>query len=388
MTVKMSLPNIFVLKQDALSRLSSQAAEIRQGVLAYFVQNERLLVKETALDADASSSPQPRETFWVTFDCEADRFVHIFPNNIVNDYWGLRSLSWLKSETLFTSPYDFYMSHYMLSNDPDAALPLIHHVPSSLTVNYPLNCSDTTAPILKTHSLLHDKNYPDLSHHGLERIILDFDAAEYVSLFSVYIPPFDDIKIHKDQHLLGAATLLQHCKELTIIFGESYRSAHPWYNLTDDQWNPDAIQRMDVCEKGDVVDWIFEYAWENAYLQHITKINIQGTVQTWVREKWEKIFMDWNEAKKNDSTTTWQDIHKADFSAIQTRGFIHGQTWDPEIHYPPTCKCSSSCSKLDPLVQVWEPSQNTSWDQYEVYNSALADWEISALADENDLSLW
>jgi hypothetical protein len=194
------------------------------------------------------------------------------------------------------------------------------------------------------------KPHPNLPYHGLERIRLDFTSEDYFALFGVKVPPFENENIsigHADAY--GAATFLKHTKELTLHFGSLYRSAHPWYELSDTAWDvPDhsGVEprlRPGVCVSGLVVDWILTYAWQHQLLQHIPSIALSGDVQAWVKAKWELIFKrahpqqeDYGNGKEVDAIE----------QVGRRESIMQGTDWEPQDHYPPVCRCEVDCDRL------------------------------------------
>jgi hypothetical protein len=164
------------------------------------------------------------------------------------------------------------------------------------------------------------QSHPLIHTHGLEKIILDFDASEYFALFNVQLPPFT-------YHDHPAVQVLQHCRNLTLIFGEAYRYAHPWYNLLDDEWE-ETRYRSHVCEMGKIVDWILDAAWR--YIRHIAHVRLEGDFQPCVREKWEMIF----EQKVYEAEERVQEVESA---------------WEV---YPPVCECEAGFWEIG-MVKVW-----------------------------------
>ncbi|KAH8700069.1 hypothetical protein GQ44DRAFT_66750 [Phaeosphaeriaceae sp. PMI808] len=75
-----------------------------------------------------------------------------------------------------------------------------------------------------------------------------------------------------------------------LHFGTAYRYSNPWSNFGTNTLLRNARCGPNICEKGIVIDWVSEYAWSNAFLQHIPKIRLMGDVQAWVQEKWYAIF--------------------------------------------------------------------------------------------------
>lgn len=203
----------------------------------------------------------------VTYACDTDRdaaLPAVLPSSLYEEYKRQRQLAWLKDTKAFRSPTTFYMSHYLLSLAPHSNLPLFDEVPDSLIQEIDEHPNLPTLKIPRRPTL-------PFPNHGLEKIILDFDANQYFTLFNVTVPPFhwpallDDLRT--DLHLRGAASFLQHTKELILHFGDAYKWCNPWYNIVDLVYWQDARYRQNVCDSGVVIDWILEYAW---YVGHNT----------------------------------------------------------------------------------------------------------------------
>jgi hypothetical protein len=316
--------------------LEKMPREIINKILLHWITAQRLTVDEFPINNVTDF--QPKLPLFITYRCDTDRFSkcsEVLPPALQDEYWYLRHLSWLKSAKLFTHPYDFYMSHYLLSLDPNTRLPLFTDIPSSLT-----QIDATIQPLIRLpHS--------HIATHGLEHIILDFDAPQYFALFNVRVPPFDTIdtdvpssEAYPEANMHGAASLLQHCIHLTLVFGDAYRYVHPWYDVQEPAWD-DARCRPHVCEMGKVINWIMSYAWAGGYLQHLEKIEFSGDVQDWVKEKWEN------------------GLSEVDIEGIQSLGKVEGEEWRPEEYYPPKCECEIGCWKLG--VEVDE-----SWGEVDV----------------------
>jgi hypothetical protein len=262
--------------------------EVLLHILSDWIGSQRISVDEDSSGRNFTLSYLPYE------NPEADSLITRaadFPPNLVIDYNRIRAQAWLLDTKFFTHPADFYRSHYLLS--------ILGYVPaytlsespwsamqdrvSSLTchINFPISSATNILPRLS-------------SHHGIEKIHLDFSASQYFALFDVSIPPFHYTdpdtgdNLHSDPLLHGAALFLQHAKEVTLHFGDAYKYAHAWADVQEHGWE-DARCRPNVCESGVVIDWILEYAWEKGYLQHLSKLRITGDVQKWVVEKWKGI---------------------------------------------------------------------------------------------------
>jgi hypothetical protein len=294
--------------------------EIFTKVLEYWMALERLIVEDLPPPEISEPSHPPTQQdrvpdeYLITYACETDNEAQAVLPNFQVEYWRLRHLSWLTSPKVFNDPYNFYMSHYLLSRNLQTRVPYIDKSPSTLTPR-----RTTIHPLLVLP-------HPNIPTHGLEHIVLDFDAPQYFAFFNVRLPPFDITdtshlgdELHHDQHLHGAASLLQHCTQLTLIFGEGYRYAHPWYNIQDSAWD-EARSRPRVCEMGKIVDWILRYAWDGEWIQG-KKLRLEGDVQGWVRDKW-----------KGGSGEGIEGIE-------QNPG-------TPQDFFPPVCKCEVGCWTL------------------------------------------
>jgi hypothetical protein len=291
-------------------------------------------------------------THFVAYACGSDTAAESLPSALREEYWLQRELSWLRDTKAFRSPYEFYMSHYLLSLDPATTLPGFDHVPAML-LSYRAANATTRRPIRQ------QLPHADSSNHGLEKVFLDFGASQYLALFEVRVPPFDDESeityiVKAEAQLHGAASLLQHTKHLTLHFGGAYKWHHPWAEVWT--WR-DARIRPNVCDSGLVVDWILEFAWQGAFLQHIPVIKISGDVQLWVKTKWEDIFV------RQKGATGPFAVHTPDLHAITKRGLAGSDgEWLPEDHYPPNCTCEVRCSRLfNGLVAEEGCSAETGW---------------------------
>lgn len=186
----------------------------------------------------------------VTYGCATDTAANSYktlPPDLHDESWRLRHLSYLKSTKTFRTPYDFYMSHYLLSTDPEAILPPFANLPANLTQ---LNNTATIQPLLRLPRSC-------IPFHSPEKIELEFNASQYFAFFNVRISRFDisdtTSELHPDIHLQGAAQLLQHCKHLTLHFSDAYKWAHAWSYVKGTAWT-DAICCPRVCESGLLVD--------------------------------------------------------------------------------------------------------------------------------------
>lgn len=408
----MSYSNDLELQQAALSRLSSQSAEIRQSVLAYLVQGERpqppssrmsqlndstllwsglivlpeelrleifrqtiasafLEVEDTApvIQALPACSTASHRRLRVKYLCSTDDNVDQYPEYLFPEYRLGRSLSWLKSWKVFQSPYHLAMSHLILAADTEAALPALTNLPVGLlyseSENYPFdNAIVTIDPIIYSTN-------PNYRYHGLEKIVLDFDALQYVDFFNVTCPPFNNPNVHQPDPLLcGAACVLQHCNELAIVFGEGFCNAHPWDGLVCEEWQT-AKARTNICLRGCVVDWILEYAWRHGYIQHIKVMTIEGNIQPWVRQKWDDIFLNRRE------------VHIPDIALLQSLGDVPGREWVPQEWYPPKCGCDVRCENLEVRSYDWRANNYVTWDDVEEEVGDPAAWD-HVVYDDND----
>ncbi|KAF2830371.1 hypothetical protein CC86DRAFT_402415 [Ophiobolus disseminans] len=330
-------------------------------VLQNWIPSECLIVEEE--HATPHCTPNTCSTFRVTYDCSADSGANTprtLPADLRREYWRIRQLSYLRSAKVFRTPYDFYMSHYLLSLDPHTKLPPYTAVPPSLSQTH------RTVAIQPLICLPH----PHLSFHGLETVELDFDASQYFAFFNVRLPPFNTTdtasqgdELYPDPHLHGAAMLLQHCRHLVLHFDDAYGYAHPWFSVKDSTW-ADACLRPRVCERGLVIDWILEYAWHGAFLQHLERFEMRGDVQQWVRAKWTAIF-------DNPDRTG----HESDTEAIEQFGLVPGEEerWRAVDHFPPACKCEVGCWALRG-GEVVEDVQECVWDESEEVG-VVGDWD-------------
>lgn len=367
--------------------------EILQAVVQNYIGPENLVVRDEDSDSWWPSTVTPLKKLFLAYSSDGDEDLHLLPPHVAGEFCRLRLLSWLKTAKHFKSTFYFYMSHLMLSEDPLAALPRLDHVPKTLRQLYPPGFEFQTQPLLHATD-------PAFPLHGLENIVLDFSASEYFSLFKANVPPFDLPETHLDTHLFGAASLLQHCHHLTLCFGPAYRYCHPWNGLPDYMWDEEARERTETCSMGKIVDWILEYAWTHGYLQHLQRITLDGYIQDWVREKWERIFADWNEVKakgldkpkqdhkdsKDKSVVKWQDIHTSDIEAIVNQGRKYDEEYLPQLHYPPVCKCDKACSSLGPDPQILDPAYPNPWDDIKEEEGDPAEWENRP--PEEDPNVW
>lgn len=262
----------------AWSDLAVLPDELRRVVLQNKLAPASLEVGHIAAGIQAHpgcSTASPRQLH-VKYTCSTDGDVHGYPEYLKSEYRLVRRLSWLKSWKLFRSPYNFAMSHLVLAADAQAAPPPIVNLPVGLqgseSEDYPFEDA-----IIAIDPIIYYIN-PRYQYHGLEKIVLDFDALQYIDFFNVTCPPFNNPTVHEPGPLLrGAACLLEHCHELHIVFGEGFSTANPWDGLLCEEWQA-AKTRSNICLMGHVVDWILEYAWRNGYIQHIKVVTLEGNI--------------------------------------------------------------------------------------------------------------
>jgi hypothetical protein len=328
--------------------------EIVYCILEHWMSPQQLTVVDRPT-AGSCQDDTPSQ-FLVAYACDTDTVVASLPPTLRTEYWRLRHLSWLRSPKQFAHIYDFYMSHYLLSLMSSLGINFVSLslAPSNLCQAYP----DATGAAV--HSLI-SQDHPRNTTRGLEQIILDFDAIQYFALFDVRVPPYNRNNVYHDPHLHRAATLLENCTDLTLVFGTAYRYAHPWYVL-DDPACDDARCRLHVCEMGVIIDWILEYAWAYGFLQHIAEIRLEGDVQGWVRQKWEEIFtrqQKWNrECELVKPMWIGGDrfqIHKPDLHRIEWWGMDEegNEEWKAKDNYPPICECERGCWELEGEHERW-----------------------------------
>lgn len=367
--------------------------ELTSHILESWIGSQRLVVDQVYTFTEARSGAQsPSSTitnllienprvFNVRYACATDKFTQNFPSHLQLEYWRLRHLSWLKSIKTFDSPYDFYISHWILSLNLMSAFPA-----------YPFSAESDLE--LCDHPVAIDgvmtDAHPDIYAHGLERVELNFDAAQYFALFGVTLPPSEK---YGDAALCGAAELLLYTQHLMLRFGDAYRWANPWAETQDPAWD-DAKYRAKVCEAGLVIDWILEFAWEGGFLQHIETIELVGDVQPWVRRKWEGIFERQAEARRSGSEELFA-VHRPDTEALGTRGMVKGkeEEWEPEEHFPPMCQCEVGCWRLrNGEVTEEEPlgAEMMDWESMNVGKEAgvVGTWDIDGMVNEVAEERW
>ncbi|KAF1957188.1 hypothetical protein CC80DRAFT_491993 [Byssothecium circinans] len=264
----------------------------------------------------------------------------LLPSPLRDEHNRLLRQKFLRSRKAFTNVLDFitiYLACFPQGPDPGFTIP-----PELV---------DLAAHQMQLPQAM--QRHPALPLHGLEKIRLDLPAVSYFAMFRVALLPFDEAVNGGPTSAFppletGAATFLQHTKELTLCFGTSYLFAHAWYNLDDDEWGEDARLRPGVCEKGVVVDWILTFAWR--YLRNIPRVVIEGEVQGWVREKWEAVFAGRREGECEDGEDEGgvggrEDIWRVSHQGLR-EAMIRGEDWRPEEYYPPKCMCEVGCWRI------------------------------------------
>jgi hypothetical protein len=242
----------------------------------------------------------------VKYRCRSDDLEGSLPPSIREEYRSMRHRSWLSDAKIFTSTYNLYVSHHLLAQSPDSKFP-------------PLRVA--TPPHLSGHiDKLIRRPHPLIHTHGLENIILNMSASHYCTIFNLRLPPFETPTTYQFDYQ-GAASVLEHCRRLTLIFGDAY-NMNPWHDVYYPGWQ-EAGLRPHICEKGKVIDWILDAAWQNKYLQHIPRIMLKGQVQGWVREKWNGIF---------------------EHRVYEVKEMPQYER--PSEIYPPECKCKIGCWKF------------------------------------------
>jgi hypothetical protein len=344
--IKMSQPQLHTeSEQPTLSfhnLPSSLPQEIKHLILRHWMAPQKLFVDGGPLN------PGPQgERFLVTHSCATDSSAASLPSDLETEYDRLRHLSWLQSPKYFSAPYDFYMSHYLLAlMHPDStSFSLDHPCPNAFYESYPFPVDATADPLI---SLKH----PDISTHGLEKIVLDFDATQYFAFFDVRAPPFkDEDEWYHDWHVHCSAKFLEKCTDLTLVFGTAYRYAHPWYYMEGyPEWE-DACCRTHVCDMGIIIDWILEYAWACGYLDHISNITLEGDIQPWVSTKWEAVFekMSTRNQECGMVADRFEVYRAANWDSIACAGLeddMELEDWVPQENYPPECKCKRKCWEI------------------------------------------
>ncbi|KAF2036436.1 hypothetical protein EK21DRAFT_51971 [Setomelanomma holmii] len=303
--------------------------EIVSQILQEWMAPQCLIVMDTSPDSFSDDDFAFLEIKWA---CDSDAEVESsekFPAELKEEYWRIRHLSWLKAPKVFTSPYDFYVSHYALS----LSKPPPDKVPYHIMFDWDFQDA-TIDPLIQ-------REHHHLNYHGLERIVLDFSASEYFALFNVHLPPFlpsdeDDFDVYPDLSVEGAAALLEHTRDLNLTFGDSYEWAHPWAEVEHPRF-AEARYRPKVCDSGLLIDWILEFAWHGGFIQHIPTICLEGDVQEWVKRKWNDIF---------------------------ARHQAHpGRTYRPKEHFPPRCKCDMPCWRMfgGKVIEAYSLTARMNW---------------------------
>ncbi|KAH5433945.1 hypothetical protein HBI47_089490 [Parastagonospora nodorum] len=290
------------MPQLSFSNLPKLPREIIDRILRYWIAPQ-----EITLGNDGTL---------VRYACSTDALAASLPPAICEEYWRVRYLSWLNDAKTFTNTSVFYLAHHILSQHPEAR-PHALRLPTQGTT---IRLSDSVQALILTP-------HPLLRNHGLEKIILDFEASNYFEMFDVRLPPFD-VPSEDDPQEQGIAFILQHCRDLTLVFDHAYRWAHPWLGVDHPNWQ-EARYRPRVCDMGKVIDMILEAGWRNGYLQHIGKITLEGGIQGWVRTKWERIFAEGVYEARNVRTVE--------------------RPWEV---YPPACECKSGCWEIG-VKKMW-----------------------------------
>tara|TARA_R110002003_G_scaffold25_11_gene1217 strand:- start:879 stop:1823 length:945 start_codon:yes stop_codon:yes gene_type:complete len=200
--------------------------EVVSQILQAWMAPQHLIVQDISAGFFDEDAVYQMMVMWACDTDSVAKTAAAFPTELQEEYWRIRQLSWLKSAKTFTSGHDFYMSHFALSLDPHSKFPAfsVDNVPVGI-LSAPQAHEAKIQPLIASP-------HAHLNFHGLERISLEFTAAEYFCLFDVRVPPFD-IKdtdffgddLYHDELLNGAAGLLQHTQELTLVFGDRYKWA-------------------------------------------------------------------------------------------------------------------------------------------------------------------
>lgn len=265
--------------------------------------------------------------------------LRLLPGPLLRTYHQLRRNSLITSTKTFSDPSVFYMAHVLLAPErfrpPNHAWARMFARPGSL--------------LFRSCQYIGSVRYPVMLN-VLEKIHLDFSAAEYFSLFAVPVPPFSDSSHYanknfmpgssSDPFLHNAGRFLSGTKELTLHFGERYKGANPW-----------GIKPGLVCDSGLVIDWILEFAWARRFLQHIPVIRLTGAVQPWVQHKWHRIFEAQAKIWKGPDGRSPARAYQA--HPPETRTFLFEsldendvKAWSGQDHYPPRCKCKTACLRV------------------------------------------
>ncbi|KAI0586581.1 NDUFA12 domain-containing protein [Pyrenophora tritici-repentis] len=363
-------------------------AELLLLVLTHYIGTPEFVV-------DASKAP----LYTISYKNASSPILSSLPSELVPDYHKVRVLGYKRDVKTFTSGYDFYMTHLLLSLHAKSLVPAFP-IPAYCLWTTTTGAEDMRICLgegitLPTASALVPMPRPP--PHALSTIRLDLTAREYFNLFAVFLPPSPN----DDRFLPSAAEIfLAHTSHLILHFGDAFKAANPWYETEDPVWCEtleeydygEARCRPHVCDSGAIVDWILESAWDHEFLQHIPHITLEGDVQGWVRRKWQVVF-ERNRVYWEDQAD-WGDeadpfaIHNPDIPAIMARGVgvyekkeeKKGEEEevqvDPRHLFPPPCKCEIGCWRLGGGKVLDEPfSEVSSWDQFEeARDETQEDW--------------
>jgi hypothetical protein len=337
--------------------------EIVLCILQHWMEPQELVVRDTTVSEHGVHKLGDTDRLTIMYACQSDEYAKSsLPPYLFKEYRRLRRLSWLRDTKYFSNPVDFYVSLCILFDMPEHFPPLkpsphsvaINWRPALIkTANKPTNPTPRTS---EKHCMIHVSTLllpqPRPPSHGLERITLDFTAAQFFAMFDVRVPPFDRVPADTDRYLHGTAILLQHCTHLTLVFGEKFRYQHPWYDLDDSVWHEDARLRPHVCDMGVMVNVVMEYAWAHGSIQRVEKLTFEGEhIQRWVRLKWEKILEEWNNVKEKGGT--WKDIHRFIIMGREDEDREGVEDKMPMAKWPPECRCKIGCWTLGVEVDGW-----------------------------------
>ncbi|RMZ74472.1 hypothetical protein GMOD_00003517 [Pyrenophora seminiperda CCB06] len=237
----------------------------------------------------------------------SDTSISSLPSYLRSEYERSCYFAYKKAVKTFSSPFEFYMTHLLLSlspNNPLRPYTLPSDVWSGLADNPEIQL-DIAAPIANKKNEGYASNSRFFSLHGLEKIRLDFSAAQYFALFKVQVAPFNiedtthyGDNLYHDPFLHSSAAFLAQTQHLILCFGNAFKAENPWYDVMEHEWCVEkekyiygsARNRPNVCMHGAVIDWILEYAWHGGWLQGIPSVTLEGAIQPWVKEKWTRIF--------------------------------------------------------------------------------------------------
>ncbi|KAF2449495.1 hypothetical protein P171DRAFT_194540 [Karstenula rhodostoma CBS 690.94] len=308
------------------------------------------------------------------------------PRHCEAEYDWLVRQKWLRSQKAFSEATPFVMTHIACLKHCGT----FDVVPVSRSS---MNIDETRmlTPPMKLQSYFQQPSRlplimqpcPKLNLTGLESIELDLSTDAFFLVFEVSAPPFPaPDHFYHDETLLGAGTYLAHTRKLTLTF----TTMNPWFNLWAGPWAEDDEnmrpgERGNVCTSGLVVDWILTYAWHHGYLQHIHRVELRGDIQEWVKEKWYQVFAGTHPEK--DDIASRQRIHEIEHHGEQETVAM-GERWIASEHYPPTCRCEVSCSRLrwgvvepEMLSAKWENDAQGDFPPVETlpwYNKMETDW--------------